>query len=112
MATFQHYSSDEFKGKRVVVTGGTEGQGRAVVERMLLGGARVLTTARSKETGDLPSNVEFVPADLSTSEGCNKVITEVLSRFDGVDILINVVGGSSAPNGGFAVLNDEEWWKE
>ena len=54
----------------------------------------------------------FVQADLSTSEGCTKVVNEVISRFGGIDILVNVLGASSAPSGGFSVLNDEEWQKE
>ena len=54
----------------------------------------------------------FVQADLSTSEGCTKVINKVISRFGGIDILVNVLGASSAPRGGFSVLSDEEWQKE
>ena len=36
----------------------------------------------------------------------------VLDRWGGVDILINSVGGSSAPAGGFAALGDEHWLAE
>jgi NAD(P)-dependent dehydrogenase (short-subunit alcohol dehydrogenase family) len=38
---------DEFKGKRVLVTGGTKGVGEAIVRRFELSGASVATTARS-----------------------------------------------------------------
>lgn len=112
MSTYKHYSKDEFKGKRVVVTGGTDGQGREVVERLWLGGAKILTTARNIGVAEFPPDVEFVAADLSTAEGCSKVITETFSRLGGVDILVHVVGGSSAPGGGFAVLSDDDWEKE
>src|SRR5258707_7879015 len=40
-------SADEFKGKRVLVTGGTKGMGQAMVRRFTLSGASVATTARS-----------------------------------------------------------------
>ena len=40
--------ADEFRGKRVLVTGGTKGMGEAIVRRMLRGGATVISTARSK----------------------------------------------------------------
>jgi NADP-dependent 3-hydroxy acid dehydrogenase YdfG len=36
----------------------------------------------------------------------------VLQQLGGVDILVNVLGGSSAPGGGFAALDDMEWSKE
>jgi NAD(P)-dependent dehydrogenase (short-subunit alcohol dehydrogenase family) len=38
---------DEFKAKRVLVTGGTKGMGEAIVRRLALSGASVATTARS-----------------------------------------------------------------
>ena len=104
--------ANEFSGKRALVTGGTAGIGEAIVTRLLDGGATVITTAR--ETTEQSENHEyiFIQADLSTSEGCTKVVNEVISRFGGIDILVNVVGGSSAPSGGFSILSDEEWQKE
>ena len=51
----------------------------------------------------------FVAADITTSEGCARVITAVRDLLGGVEIVVHVVGGSSAPAGGFAVLDDEEW---
>jgi NAD(P)-dependent dehydrogenase (short-subunit alcohol dehydrogenase family) len=37
------------------------------------------------------------------------VAKAVLDRFGGIDIIVNVLGGSSAPGGGFAALDDDEW---
>ena len=107
------FIANEFSGKRVLITGGTAGIGKAVVSRLLEGGARVVTTAREKTMDDENREYEFVQADLSTSEGCTKkVVKEVISHLGGIDILVNVVGASSAPSGGFSVLSDEEWQKE
>jgi NAD(P)-dependent dehydrogenase (short-subunit alcohol dehydrogenase family) len=39
------------------------------------------------------------------------VASAVHDRLGGIDIIVHVVGGSSAPAGGFAVLNDHEWHK-
>ncbi len=39
----------------------------------------------------------FVRADVATSEGVERVSSEMLGRFGGVDILVHNVGGSSAP---------------
>lgn len=98
----------EFDGRRVLVTGGTKGMGEAITKRFTRAGATVITTARSAAPDAPPSDL-FIPADLSTAEGTEKVIHEVLARFGGVDILINNVGGSTAPGGGFAALTDDDW---
>jgi hypothetical protein len=42
-------------------------------------------------------------------EGLTPLITA--RRLDGIDIIVHVVGGSSAPAGGFAVLDDVEWYR-
>src|SRR5437868_12238680 len=98
----------EFDGKRVLVTGGTKGIGEAVTSRLREAGARVLTTARTRPS-DLADASLFVATDLATAEGCAAVARAVQERLGGVDIIVHVVGGSSAPAGGFAVLDDDEW---
>jgi NAD(P)-dependent dehydrogenase (short-subunit alcohol dehydrogenase family) len=110
MSTQSNFPADahEFAGKRALVTGGTKGMGKAIVDRLCRAGATVITTARSVP-GDLEDGVHFVQADLGTAEGTTKVANEVLDRFGGVDILVNNVGGSSAPGGGVLALTDEEW---
>jgi NAD(P)-dependent dehydrogenase (short-subunit alcohol dehydrogenase family) len=98
------------EGKRALVTGGTKGVGQAVVVALREAGATVLTTARSRP--ESLSNAEhFVVADVSTVEGCAAVADAVRDRLGGIDIVAHVVGGSVAPAGGFAVLDDNEWHK-
>ncbi len=103
-------NSSEFKDKRVLVTGGTKGQGAAIVQRFALAEARVITSARS-HSQDLPTGVHFVEADLTTVEGTQLVAEETLARLGGVDIIVHVAGGSSSPGGGFVAQTEEEWKK-
>src|SRR5256712_6965691 len=105
-----HFSFDptEFAGKRALGTGGTKGMGEAIVRRLAAGGATVATTARSPAPEGQAAAL-FVQADISTREGVDKVIREVLDHLGGVDILVNNVGGSSAPSGGVLALRDEDW---
>jgi len=100
--------SNELSGKRVLVTGGTKGMGEAIVTRLRQAGATVITTARS-----IPENLQlpelFVQSDITTPEGVQKVVQEIVARLGGVNILINNVGGSSAPSGGALVVSDDDW---
>src|SRR5206468_257276 len=98
----------DLEGKRALVTGGTKGVGQAVVAALHDAGAIVLTTARSRPES-IRSAGQFVAADVSTAEGCAAVADAVRDRLGGVDIIVHVVGGSSAPAGGFAVLDDQQW---
>ena len=95
-------------GRRALITGGTQGIGLAVVRRLRDENARLFTTARTRRT-ELPEGSYFVEADLSTAEGCSIVAEAVRDRLGGVDVIVHVVGGSSAPAGGFAVLTDDQW---
>jgi NAD(P)-dependent dehydrogenase (short-subunit alcohol dehydrogenase family) len=97
----------EFSGRRVLVTGGTKGAGKAISERFLQGGATVAVTVRSAPTDKTPAH--YIQADVSTVPGTSKVIREILERFKGVDIIVHNVGGSSAPSGGFMTVTDEIW---
>ncbi|KVN63049.1 SDR family oxidoreductase [Burkholderia stagnalis] len=102
-------SAPELLGLRALVTGGTKGVGKAVVARLCEAGANVLTTARSRP--DELAEERFIGADITTAEGCKAIVDAVLERLGGVDIVVHVVGGSSAPAGGFSVLDDDEWNK-
>ena len=102
------FDGNEFSGKRILVTGGTKGIGEAIVNRLVLGGATVMTTARSRPD-DLRSPEFFIQSDLTTLDGVAKVVKEVFARLGDLDILINNVGGSSAPGGGALALTDDDW---
>ena len=100
-------NGSEFAGKRILVTGGTKGAGKAIADRFLRGGGTVAITARS--TPEEQTGSRFIQADVSTAEGTTKVIREILNDLKGVDIIVHNVGGSSAPSGGFITVTDELW---
>lgn len=95
------------KGKRALITGGTQGAGAATVALFRELGARVLTSARTRPES-LPDDM-FVAADLTTAQGCDILAETARSRMGGVDVIVHMLGGSSAPGGGFAALGEAEW---
>ena len=101
----------QLQGLRALVTGGTKGVGAAVVQGLHAAGVQVMATARSAPAQPI-EGVVYVAADLSTADGAAEVARTALQRFGGVDILVNVLGGSNAPGGGFAALDDGRWFDE
>jgi len=71
-------------------------------------GVSVIAVARSVPN-NAPEGVSYIEGDLMTADGCTSLVNTVLERFGNVDIIVNVLGGSSAPSGGFSVLDDQEW---
>lgn len=98
------------EGKRALITSGTRGAGAATVELFRQLGAQVLTSARNRTEGQ--SDDGFFAADLTTAQGCASLAAAARERMGGVDLLVHMLGGSSAPAGGFLALTDEEWGRE
>ncbi len=100
--------NNELTGKIALVTGGTKGAGKAIAERLLQAGATVIITARNKPE-DRKEDLHFIAADLSRVADTHTVVETILEKYGRLDILINNLGSSETPGGGFAVLTDEDW---
>jgi NAD(P)-dependent dehydrogenase (short-subunit alcohol dehydrogenase family) len=97
MATHSDMIDDSFAGRTVLVTGGSRGLGAATVRRFAAGGAQVLATSRTPPADDaLPAT--FLPADLRTPDGVADLARRVREVSDGVDVLVNNAGASTAPS--------------
>jgi len=99
---------NELSGKIALVTGGTKGTGKAIAERLLQAGATVIITARNSPEEE-NTKLHFIASDLSKAEGTQKVVDEILSTYGRLDILVNNLGSSTTPAGGFSALTDEDW---
>lgn len=87
-----------FRDKVVVVTGGTEGIGKALVEELLNSGAKVATCARDHDKlyrlqSSFPSSpLHTMVADVSNENDCRRFIETTIKFYGGIDILINNAG--------------------
>lgn len=90
--------SSFFKDKIVVVTGGTDGIGKALVEELLARGAKVSTCGRNHDKlYQLQARYPAAPlhtmiADVSSENDCRRFFEMTLKIFGDIDILINNAG--------------------
>lgn len=108
----------ELQGKRVLITGGAGGVGRALAERMVAQGARVLITDREElalrgvidqvgaGTGKARGEIEAVTADLSSATGLQRMFERADGWLGGLDILVACAGVGSGP---LMEMDDAGW---
>lgn len=101
----------QLAGKRALVAGGTRGVGAEVVRTLVDAGAHVVAAALSNPEHPV-EKAHYVAADLTRAKGTQRVVDTAIGHLGGIDVLVNVVGGSSAPAGGFAALTDLDWSRE
>src|SRR5450432_60145 len=97
-----HSLSGKVKGRRVLITGGSSGIGKAAALKIASAGAKVLICARGEEELDA-ARKEIVAAggichtyvaDLADLKSCDELVQKVIAEHGGVDILINNAGRS------------------
>jgi short-subunit dehydrogenase len=92
------HTNDFFSDKVVVVTGGTDGIGKALVKQLLGSGARVSTCGRKQNKiyqlqKEYPSSaLHCMVTDVSSENDCRLFIERTCEIFGGIDILINNAG--------------------
>src|SRR5437764_5178580 len=105
----------EFKGKLVVVTGGSRGIGRGIAAAFAHEGAQTVLASSSEQNLTTATNAVAaqgappvtVAGDLRTLAACEQLFRRVNERFGRCDILVNNAGATRAGN--FLDLPDEVW---
>ncbi|MEJ4045939.1 SDR family NAD(P)-dependent oxidoreductase [Erwinia sp. SLM-02] len=84
----------DLRGQTAVVTGGLQGIGRAIAERLHQAGASVVVgdiAIAARETGD---RWLWLPCDIARPKQAGELIAAAQQQFGGVDILVNSCGVS------------------
>ncbi|WP_046488323.1 SDR family NAD(P)-dependent oxidoreductase [Candidatus Methylopumilus planktonicus] len=107
-----------FKNKIALITGGSRGIGLSIAESLAKQGAHIIICSRSKENLESASkalkkhNVEVltIKVDALKQDAADFIVSEIKKRWDGVDILINNVGGGGRwGNERVEITNDSVW---
>jgi len=86
--------------KVALVTGASQGLGRALALAYAREGARLVVNARSEgsirpvaeEVESLGAEVLAIPADVAESEAVDRLVSQAVDRFGGIDVLVNNAG--------------------
>ncbi len=108
MARLNLNLSNEFAGRRALVTGGSRGIGAAVAQRLLDAGGRVVITARSPHA-ETPDGATFIEGDLRSEAGARAIGAKALAALGGLDILVNNAGGTRVHLPNSEAISDAEW---
>ncbi|WP_413112343.1 SDR family NAD(P)-dependent oxidoreductase [Thaumasiovibrio sp. DFM-14] len=79
-------------GKNVVVTGGAQGIGRAIVESFLAEGANVIVADIQPKAEDLPSEIHYFQVDLTQEASISTFAENCLATVGNIDVLVNNAG--------------------
>ena len=98
-------------GKRVLLTGGSTGIGRALLKQLAADGARVVTLGRDRKALDealaqVEGEVHGIAADLAEREDIARIFAEVDEKLGGLDILISNAALGADP---IDEMADEDW---
>lgn len=87
------------RGKTVLVTGSSQGIGRAAAVACAANGARVAFTSERAQPADLalPTGAIYMQGDLTRDGEAERLVDEVWSAFGGIDVLVNNVGTFREP---------------
>lgn len=113
-----HYrGADKLKEKRVFITGGDSGIGRAVALHMAREGAKVAImyhsdkdSAEKTRQGIEQEGAEalVLQGDTASSQACRQAIADVVTQWGGIDVLVNNAG-MQKPYDDLSEVSDEDW---
>ena len=109
----------ELNGKTAIVTGGSDGLGRAAAKKLAQEGANVIICARREKhlmdaaksiSEETSGSVIGIQADVTSKDDCSRLINETIHHFGPIDILVNNAGSSLSKR--IEDLDDEQWYND
>ena len=93
--------------KTAIVTGGSRGIGRAIIEKLIVDGFQIVTCGRGSRPADLPSDILWVTANIARTEEAVSVCQAARQHFGSIDLLVNNAGTQVEKT--IAESDDDDW---
>ena len=104
----------DFKGQTAIVTGGTRGIGRSIVEGFLRAGARIIIASNEAATeqfmqdnSEFTENIDIQMCDVAKYEEVEKFFEYVDKKYEGFEILVNNAG--IRKDAVLAMMKESDW---
>lgn len=84
----------DLEGKTAIVTGGSKGIGKAIVDMLLENGSNVVIVSRSsgKEVAESRENCQFKSCNVRDTDRAREVVEKTVEEYGGLDILVTSAG--------------------
>lgn len=93
--------------KTAIVTGGSRGIGRAIIEKLIVDGFQIVTCGRGSRPADMPSDILWVTANIARTEDAVSVCQAARQHFGSIDLLVNNAGTQVEKT--IAESDDDDW---
>ena len=109
----------ELKGNTAIVTGGSDGLGRATAKKLAQEGANVIICARREKhlmdaaksiSEETSGSVIGIQADVTSKDDCSRLINETIRHLGCIDILVNNAGSSLSKR--IEDLDYDQWYND
>jgi len=104
----------DFKGQTAIVTGGTRGIGRSIVESFLRAGARIIIASNeaateqfNQDNSEFAANIDIQMCDVAKYEEVEKFFEYVDKKYEGFEILVNNAG--IRKDAVLAMMKESDW---
>jgi 3-oxoacyl-[acyl-carrier protein] reductase len=106
----------DFDGQTVIITGGTRGIGKAIVESLLKAGAKVIVTYSTNEpaaaqvkqdNSQFADNIDIQKLDVSRYEEVEKFFKYIDTKYGGFEVLVNNAG--IRKDSVLAMMRESDW---
>ena len=104
----------DFKGQTAIVTGGTRGIGKSIVEGFLKAGARIIIASNeaateqfNQDNSEFAENIDIQMCDVAKYEDVEKFFEYVDKKYEGFEILVNNAG--IRKDAVLAMMKESDW---